>query len=733
MHRFDTEDQSDKRIKLPIFLICEIILLCLFFLFAFAVHAQSKWQQQEIFSNSISPRSYFYSEGIVSGPSKLELIDKKLPVETSTFVSAPNSLKLAWQSTPGGGWDAEITLAAWPNRYINYLGDTLYLWVYSPEAMAGTQLPLICLHDTANGFTEKLKLGEFAHALPTKKWTRIAIPIRRFASVSVHPFQPDKINTVILIQGATDDRPHVLFLDDIRIENASEQNAPAPPVPKGLRATGYEKHVELSWDPIADEQIEHYVLYRSLNGAPYVPVAVQNPETHRAVDFVGDAHANVSYKVTARTSALHESAMSAAATASTHPLTDDELLTMVQKASFEYYWDGAEPHSGLARESIPGDPDLIAVGGSGFGIMALVVGAERGFVPREQVVDRMLRITSFLAHADRYHGAWPHFLSGSTGKLLPYFGLYDDGADLVETSFLMQGLLAARGYFTHDTPKERQLRAEITSLWNGVEWDWFNATPKHDALYWHWSPNFGFHKANRIGGWNETLMPYLLGIASPTHPIPASLYYSGWAAEGDSKRKFGTHSEAYGLTLTVADPNGSTGPLFFTHYSFMGYDPRNFRDKYANYFTNNRNASLIQQRYAIANPQHYKGYGENEWGMSAVTGPHGYRAYHPPSTDDGTLAPTAAMGAYAYAPEASLVALKHFYRDLGPELLDVYGFRNAFNETEDWYSVPELALNQAPQAVMIENGRTGLIWRSFMSNPEIPAMQKAIGLMPDTK
>ncbi len=228
-------------------------------------------------------------------------------------------------------------------------------------------------------------------------------------------------------------------------------------------------------------------------------------------------------------------------------------------------------------------------------------------------------------------------------------------------------------------------------------------------------------------------MPYLLGIASPTHPIPASLYYSGWAAEGDAKRKFGTPSEAYGLTLTVADPNGTTGPLFFTHYSFMGYDPRDVRDKYANYFTNNRNASLIQQRYAIANPQHYKGYGENGWGMSAVTGPHGYRAYHPPSTDDGTLAPTAAMGAYAYTPEASLAALKHFYRDLGPELLDVYGFRNAFNETEDWYSVPELALNQAPQAVMIENGRTGLIWRSFMSNPEIPAMQKAIGLKPDKK
>jgi hypothetical protein len=412
-------------------------------------------------------------------------------------------------------------------------------------------------------------------------------------------------------------------------------------------------------------------------------------------------------------------------------MTDDELLTMVQEASFQYYWDGAEPDSGMALESIPGNSDLVAVGSSGFGIMALMVGAERGFAPRDQIVDRMLRITNYLAHADRFHGAWPHFLYGSTGHLAPNFGLYDDGADLVETSFLMEGLLSARGYFYRDTPKERRLRDEITTLWQGVEWDWFNATPKHDALYWHWSPNFGFHTANRVNGWNETLMPYLLGIASPTHPIPASLYYSGWAGEGNPARKYGVPVQAYGLKLEVADPEGNVGPLFFTHYSFMGYDPRGVRDKYTNYFINNRNASMIHQRYAIANPHHYAGYGENSWGMSAVTGPHGYRAFHPPSPDDGTLAPTAAMGAYAYTPEASLLALKHFYRDLGANLWDIYGFRNAFNQTDDWYSPAELGLSQAPQAVMIENGRTGLVWRSFMSNPEIPAMQKAIGFTKD--
>jgi hypothetical protein len=696
-----------------------------------AAHAQQIWQQHEFFQNSESLHSYFYSGGNVSGASKLELIDKKLPVDTSSFVSAPNSLRLAWQSLPNGSWDVEIRLPNWPNRYIDFAGDTLYLWINSPSAIAAKDLPRLCLRDTVNNFSAPLSLGDFTDDLPANKWQRIAIPLASFHSASIHTLEPQRAAAIVILQGATDGIPHTLLLDEIRIETAAAQTAPAPPTPKNLKAKGYERHVQLTWQPIANDNIAQYVIYRSLNGGPFQQVGVQRPSFGRAMDFLGDPHATAIYKITARTSSLRESPMSNEAAAGTHPMTDDELLTMVQEASFQYYWDGAEPHSGMALESIPGNPDLVAVGSSGFGIMALIVGAERGFAPREQIVDRMLRLTHFLAYADRFHGAWPHFLYGSTGHIAPNFGLYDDGADLVETSFLMEGLLSARGYFTRDTLKENQLRDEITTLWRSVEWDWFNATPKRDALYWHWSPNFGFHTANRVNGWNETLMPYLLGIASPTHPIPASLYYSGWAAEGNPARKYGIPVQAYGLKLEVADPEGNVGPLFFTHYSFMGYDPRDVRDKFTNYFINSRNASLIHQRYAIANPHHYVGYGENSWGMSAVTGPHGYRAYHPPATDDGTLAPTAAMGAYAYTPEASLLALKHFYRDLGANLLDTYGFRNAFNQTEDWYSPAELGLSQAPQTVMIENGRTGLIWRSFMSNPEIPAMQTAIGFTKD--
>jgi hypothetical protein len=384
----------------------------------------------------------------------------------------------------------------------------------------------------------------------------------------------------------------------------------------------------------------------------------------------------------------------------------------------------------MARESLPGDDDVIATGASGFGIMAMVVGAERGFAPREQVVERMLQITGFLARAERIHGAWPHFLSGRTGRMLPVFGIFEDGADLVETSFLLQGLLTARQYFDRDNERERSLRSQITTLWEGVEWDWFRVPVTKDALYWHWSPRWGFHIANRLEGWNEVMITYMLAIASPTHPVPPSLYDTGYtASHGD--HTYGGEQSYYGIPLQMHYTPGSPGPLFFTHYSYMGYDPRGWRDRYANYFVNNRNEALVSQAYSVENPHHWQGYGADAWGLTAVDGPDGYHEYKPFAEDEGTLAPTGAISSYAYTPAQSLAALKHFYRDLGAQLWDVYGFRDAFNQQANWYSGISMGLNQAPQVVMIENGRSGLIWRCFMKNEEIGRMQHAIGLQPD--
>lgn len=696
-----------------------------------ALRADQNYSQQVFFENSLSPGDYFYSHGKVTAPSTLTLVRGKLPIETTTFVSGPNALVLQWRTMPQGGWDAAIHLYQWRNRDIDFPGQNLYLWLNAPDGLRARDLPRIALQDVAGGFTRPLEMAGLTQDLPPGKWVRVCIPLDKFTTASLHRFRPHRTVKIVFLPGVADGAAHTLYIDDIRIENAPAPGQAAPPAVQGVQAKGYERHIDITWKPVAGPGLAQYVIYRSTQGGPFVPIGVQRPGVERYTDYLGDEHATASYKVSARTSTLLESPLSAAATASTHPMTDDELLTMVQEASFRYYWEAAGPHSGMTRENTPGDDDIVATGASGFGVMALIVGADRGFIPRRQAVDRLLRITGFLQKADRYHGAWPHFLSDSTGHRLPVFDMYDNGADLVETSFMMEGLLAARQYFNGGNASEKELRARITDLWRGVDWAWFRATPKREALYWHWSPEYAWHISNRLTGWNEVMITYMLAIASPTHGVPASLYYTGWQGQGIHNH-YANGKSYYGTRLPVGE--GTGGPLFFTDYSFMGLDPHAMHDQYANYYENNRAQAQINRSYCVQDPDHWKGFGADTWGLTAVDGPEGYSAYEPtPRIDDGTIAPTGAISAYAYTPGASMAALKHFYRDLGAQVWGIYGFRDAFNLQRNWYSGITMGLNQAPMAVMIENGRTGLVWKQFMADPDVQSAVRRVEALAGTQ
>jgi hypothetical protein len=698
------------------------LLACSFF--ASSARADQNYSQQVFFENSLSPGSYFYSFGKASFPSTLELINDRLPIESRSFISAPNALRLHWTSRTNGGWSVELNLYAWRNRTVEFPGHFLWIWMCAPDGIRSGQLPLVTLRDVAGNFSHPLDIASFASNLPPGKWVRVRIPLDAFRTASVHPFDAHRLNTIALTQNVADAASHTLLLDDIRIEDAPAATHP-PPSPQNVHAKGYERHIDIAWSPLQDPNLAQYVVYRSRNGAPFEPIGVQRPGVNRFCDFLGDPHATASYRVTTRTSSLLESAPSAPATASTHPMTDDELLTMVQEASFRYYWEAAEPHSGMTRESQPGDDDVIALGASGFGVMAIVTAADRGFVTRSQAIDRLLQITGFLEKADRFHGVWPHFLNGSTGHVLPVFGMYDDGADLVETSFLMEGLLTARQYFASDGANGKELYDRITRLWQGIEWNWFASMPTHDALWWHWSPDYSYYIQNRLTGWNEVMITYLEAIASPTHAIPASDYYTGWTGSAVGTQ-YATNASYFGIEPKVG--TGTGGPLFFTHYSFMGFNPHAFHDRYTNYFDHNRSQALINQAYCIHDPNHWKGYGADTWGITAVDGPDGYVPYEPTeqNLDDGTIAPTGAISSIVYTPDPSMLALRHFYRDLGPEVWGIYGFRDAFNLQKNWYSGITMGLNQAPMVVMIENDRSGLIWKNFMANPEIQPMVEKI-------
>jgi hypothetical protein len=403
-------------------------------------------------------------------------------------------------------------------------------------------------------------------------------------------------------------------------------------------------------------------------------------------------------------------------------LTDNQLLDLVEKRTFQYFWDGAEPVSGLARERYhvdddypQNDKDVVATGAAGFGVMSIVAAIDRHYITRKAGFERLKKAVTFLEKADRFHGAWSHWIYPN-GKTKP-FGKADDGGDLVETAYLAQGLLCVRQYFKNGNTAEKQLAARIDKLYKGIEWNWYRNGGKN-VLYWHWSPNVGWQKNFPLEGYNECLITYIMAAASPTHTIPATVYHEGWARSG----KIDTNIKLYGYPIRLKH-NGApfgVGPLFWSQYSYLGLSPKGLKDRYADYWQENKNHTLIHRAYCIENPKHLKGYGDNCWGLTASYSVIGYAA-HNPSEDLGVITPTAALASYPYTPAYSLKVIRHLYEDLGSKVWGKYGFYDAFSETANWYPKRYLGIDQGPIVVMIENGRSGLLWNLFMSCSEVKA------------
>jgi exo beta-1,2-glucooligosaccharide sophorohydrolase (non-reducing end) len=708
--------------------------------------AQSNYFRHVVFDNSLEQDYYFDSDAAAVAPSELEHSHGHLPVDSGHFLTPPNALRLSWRSMPGGGWQAGVHVLNFPNRYPQLSGHALVFWIYSDQAIAAADLPALVLSTSREGlqvaefpasFTAPVALGKYSGDLPSGRWLQVRIPLAKLQSASVYPFQAEHLQSVVFHQNVADGIAHVMCLDEIRVTDELPQRKVAQPLPAptSVTAVGYERHVLVQWSAQDPPALAHFIIYRSLDGGKFQPIGIQRPGIHRYSDYVGRPGVQAEYKVAAADWQEHDSPLSAAAGATTREMSDEELLTMLQEAAFHYYWEGAEPHSGMAFENIPGDDRLVATGASGFGVEALIVGVDRHFITRDQGLDRLLKIVSFLERAPRYHGAWSHYMNAATDQTMPLFGMLDNGGDLVETSFMMQGLLTARQYFKGSSAREQDLYRRITALWESVEWDWYRDQPDSAFLFWHWSPQWSFQIHHPLIGFNEVMVTYLLAIASPTHGVPASMYYSGWASQ--SKQAHGyrsgwgeTHDgEAYsngqtyfGIKLDVGV--GSGGPLFFTHYSFIGFDPHLLHDRYTtSYFDNNRNIALINRAWCIANPMHHDGYGPDAWGLTASDGPYGYVPASPDKEHDvGTMTLTGALASFPYTPEASMAALKHYYRELGGQLWDIYGPRDAYNPSANWVSPIYMGLNQAPIVAMVENYRSGLLWRTFMSNPEIIAM-----------
>jgi hypothetical protein len=404
-------------------------------------------------------------------------------------------------------------------------------------------------------------------------------------------------------------------------------------------------------------------------------------------------------------------------------VTDIELMQTVQKDVFKYFWDYAHTNSKLSRERLhENDPSFdsntVTTGGSGFGFLNVLMGIENNIISKEAGISHLQTALNFLENADRFHGAWPHWMDGNSGTVLPFSSM-DNGADLIETALLCQGLICIREYFKNGNAEEQQLAQKADILWKGVEWDWF--TQGKNMLYWHWSPNFDFEINLPIVGYNEGLIAYIFGAASPTYPINAVVYHEGWAQNGAIK----SEAQQYNIPVLLnhGEVNDSVGPLFWAHYSYLTLDPRGLTDRYANYWDVVRNHTQIVLEHCIQNPNEFSGYSDKNWGLTAsysrnADGSTGY-SDHSPTNDRGVISPTAALSSLPYTPEASMKYLRYLYEEKQEDYIGIAGPIDAYASHYQWKTQQYLAIDQGTIGPMIENHKTQLFWNLFMNAPEI--------------
>ncbi|WP_321289405.1 glucoamylase family protein [uncultured Sunxiuqinia sp.] len=640
----------------------------------------------------------------------------KVPCSTTAF-KGQTSLKFNYFSSDNGSWKATIYRSGWTSANISSL-DSISFYIFSENELPKAALPLIGLRtvdkNASGDVDSKLySLADYNEVIPSGQWVQIKFPLSVITEDNENcEMDFSSAKAIIFAQSEDNNTSRSILIDQIKAFKSFAEI----PVAVGFSGIGYDSHADLSWQhPVENLS---YRIYASFDGGQTFE---ERSETNADffLDFVPETARNSS--VTYRISTVLESQESdfAETTVTIRDFSDDELLDMIQYYSFLYFWDGAHQTTGMALERSNGSGRTAASGATGMGLMALIVAHERKYKPQSEIKDRVLMILEFLENCERHHGVWSHWYNADTYQTQP-FSSDDDGGDLVETSFLAQGLIALKNYFSGTDSKSVQIREKADQLWKEVDWSWYRQEGQN-VLYWHWSPNVGFQKNMKIAGWNEALVTYVMAASSPTHSIPKEVYEQGWAKNGNivNNRTF------YNYEIKLAPDWG--GPLFFIHYSHLGINSHELKDQYADYWTEYVNTALIHHAYSVDNPGAFENYGPDNWGLTASDDPFGYTAHRPVNNDNGTISPTAALASMPYTPEKSLQALKYFYRERGSELFGKYGPYDAFNDQENWVQEAYIGIDQGPIVVMIENYRTGLLWNQVMKDSDVQAGLDKLG------
>jgi len=505
------------------------------------------------------------------------------------------------------------------------------------------------------------------------------------------------------------------------------QGAEGLRAPTGLTIRAGDRNVILHWADNPEAEVVGYRVYRSSRATgPLRPVDSQVRRRSGFADLAVTNGHDYFYVVRAVNSAGYESIESSVVRATPRPFADDSaFLEYLQQTAFDFFWYEANPKNGLVRDR--SQPDSVcSIAAVGFGLTAIGIGIDHGWISREEGRDRVLKTLQTFWNGPQgtnsegmigYKGWFYHMLGMNTAARE-----WKCELSSIDTALLLAGVLYAKEYFSRDEPVENQIRSLASALLNRVDWNWM--TDGGNSLTMGWRPETGFIKSRWIG-YNEAMILCLLGMGVSTNALPGS-QWAVWTSGYDWHTNYG---QAY-----VEFP-----PLFGHQYSHCWIDFRQMPDRYMStrgidYCENSRRATLAQRTYCIANPGGFAGYGSNVWGLTACDGPGrgqfaGYsaRGAPPPQNDDGTLAPTAVGGSLPFAPEVCLPALRYMYDRYLTNIWSVYGFRDAFNLTANWWDTDVIGIDQGPILIMLENYRSEKVWRVFMRNPEILRGLQAAG------
>jgi len=706
-----------------------ITLLLLFFLKGI-LSVTADTYPEVLFENSILDGNYAYSRIDYNAGSWVENVDGRLPVSDTVFFTPGNALSLKYKSATTGTWRVQINYPPGSRCYQSKTGHilTFKLFVASDTDVASLpRLMLVQNEQTSTG----INLAEYVDDFQPNMWLNVQVPLG-----DIHGFNPKvAIDGIQFLQGNADNETHWLYIDQIEFLPARPPRVKLSSPAVLSTAVAYDRHVDLTWQLPLTPSIRYIKIYRSEDNEHFNPVAIRPIFVQKYTDFVPYSDRTYYYKVAWVDYGYLESPFSGVLEASPKTASDDAMLDFIQAAHLNYFIERTEINSGMHAIHFGVDDATVSVRETGLSVLAYMVGVERGLVSRTAAIGRFQRIVDFLSKVDRYHGMFPEKIDGRTGKGVFATDTVPEG-DVRSTAYLMQGLLVAQQYFQADSGKTGTLLEKIDSLWNTVEWDQFAIQGQENILLDRWSPTVGFRDASPMGGFGEDFICYVLALASPQHALPRDAYTLGLGfrrALADSAHvmelanntsftvKLETTDDSasptyveypyvndttlYSLPVTVGSIDTS---LLEAYKPFLAFDPRAKRDTFANYFTNTINLTGAYKRRD--NEKGYGGFSRDIWGAELQLD----------STDTlCTINPAIACASYAYLPQEAVRSMRAFYSRFGHALFTEYGFRSRIgidsNAVADTYD----AANQAAVVVMIENGRSGLIWELFSQHPGI--------------